>query len=306
MKLSKSFKEAKEVAKELPRTTYAGVALLFFAAFLYFSHAGNDPRAASVMITNRAQTSGGTGIILRSTSNETEILTNAHVCGVVEQGGVVKARTGVYQVTSYAPSENSDLCIVKVAADLGVDTVLAKNAPAFYDHALVSGHPALYPNVVTEGHVSGRNIIQVLTKIRSCTQEDFDSDRGLLCIFLGGIPVIKSYETVLVTATIMPGSSGSGVYNKNNGLIGVVFAGSSGFGYGWTVPYDQVKAFLTKEYPRIKATHVNQEIDLFGAKEAKKKVDFNLDVIKQKCAVNVNPGLKPYCDIVQRDLLWRQ
>jgi V8-like Glu-specific endopeptidase len=47
--------------------------------------------------------------------------------------------------------------------------------------------------------------------------------------FVGGIPDIMQYDSTLVTATIMPGSSGSGVYNENKELAGVVFAGRANF-----------------------------------------------------------------------------
>lgn len=301
MKLKKGLKEAKEVAKELPKSVIAvGAALLLLAGFLKFHVPKNDPRAASVMITNRAMNSGGTGIIYRSYGSRSEVLTNAHVCRILEKGGVVKSSSGVFQVLSYSPSTNSDLCMVTVATDLGIDTYLSNNMPKFYDYIFVSGHPALFPNVVTEGHLSGRDILPVLVGIRPCTEEDLNSDKALLCMFLGGIPIVKTYESVLVTATIMPGSSGSGVYNKKNELIGVVFAGSGELGYAWTVPYEQVRAFLYKEYPKLKPTYVSQELDLFGSKEEAR------NNVKQKCAINTNVSLNPYCDIINHDILWRR
>src|SRR4051812_8386630 len=54
----------------------------------------NRSREANVMITNRAKTSGGTGLILKSSISESYILTNAHVCGVVEKGGLVTGDAG--------------------------------------------------------------------------------------------------------------------------------------------------------------------------------------------------------------------
>jgi hypothetical protein len=47
----------------------------------------------------------------------------------------------------------------------------------------------------------------------------------------------------------MPGSSGSGVFNEAGEISGLVFAGSAqGLSYGFIVPLESVKDFITKEY----------------------------------------------------------
>jgi len=265
----------------------------------------SDLRAASVKIVNRAMSSGGTGIILSSSTSESSILTNDHVCRLVKKAGglVLTANGGQYQATSIIESEVSDLCLLQVSDDLGVDTTVSSKAPKMYDSATVSGHPALMPNVLSSGHVSGRAIIQVMTGMRPCTEaEAANPDTMMICMFFGGLPVVKSYESVLVTATIMPGSSGSGVYNKNKELSGVVFAGSTEFGYAWTVPYEQVLNFLNREHTHLTKQNLSQEIDIFGSQDDSKK----MKEVLQKCSSATDDQILNFCAIIKRDVIWRQ
>lgn len=261
----------------------------------------NDIRASSVMIVNRSMNHGGTGIILASNAIQSSILTNDHVCKAVKTGGIVRATTGDYQIASIIESEVSDLCLVQVLADLGVNTNLAQKAPRFYDESLVSGHPALMPNVISTGHMSGRQIIQVMVGMRPCTTEEKGGELGLACMFFGGIPIVKSYESVLVTATIMPGSSGSGVYNKKGELNGVVFAGSQGFGYAWTVPYEQVLNFLYKEHQALKKQDISQELSLIEGNDDSKKIREAI----AKCPTETDSVIVEMCNIIKRDMIWR-
>ena len=271
-------------------------------------HAGkkqpNDIRNSAVMITNRKGNSGGTGIILTSSRNDSVILTNAHVCGVVKKGGLVNTKFSSFNVTSIVESKLSDLCLIRVLADLGVNTELAEKEPQFYDKAIVSGHPGLMPNVITEGHYSGRKNIQVLTGVKNCTDKDLeDPEMGLICGFFSGrVPVVKNYESVLVTATIMPGSSGSGVYNQKFELTSVVFAGSGELGYAWTVPYEQVRNFLESEHASLNETVISQEVSMLDAVEDNNK---NLKEIIAKCSIATEPVVKKFCESIVRDAIVR-
>lgn len=277
--------------------------LVVFLGVTYKTFVMNNLDASSVMIVNRVRNSGGTGIILRSSQNKSEILTNAHVCKVVQYGGVVLTHFGDFQVNSIKVSQISDLCIVTVLDDLQINTRVSAFAPHPYDKIQISGHPSLMPNIISTGHLSGMDIIAVVTDMRPCTQEDIEKN-ALICIVLGGMPVIKYYESILTSATIMPGSSGSGVYNWHKNLIGVVFAGRSEFGYSWIVPYEQVKHFLKVEEPTLTEVNIKQELIVNGeAKQADK-----LRLAKQKCAQNKNndPKLKAICSIFKNDVIWEQ
>jgi hypothetical protein len=148
-------------------------------------------------------------------------------------------------------SAQHDLCEVKVNANLKVNTKVAEHAPAPYSQATVVGHPSLYPIIITKGNFSGRMLIDVRTGTRECTKEDFESENGILCLLLGGIPVVETYDAQLIAATIMPGSSGSPVFDENGEIAGLVFAGSGELSYGFIVPQEYVKAFVDEEAPKM-------------------------------------------------------
>lgn len=272
---------------------------------LYNTHGSNkhDISAASVKIVNRGMTSGGTGIILSSTKSESTVLTNDHVCRLLKNGGgLVVTDKEQYQAATITEFELSDLCLVTVADNLGVETQLSKKKPAAYDSATISGHPALMPNVLSKGHFSGSAVIQVMTGMIACTPEELGDERtGLVCVLLGGMPVIKSYESTLVTATIMPGSSGSAVYNSKNQLSGVVFAGSGEFGYAWTVPYEQVLNFLNRERTTLTKQNLSQEIDIFGTKGQTKTIK----EVLQTCVTAQDEVVINFCNLIKRDMIWR-
>jgi hypothetical protein len=268
----------------------------------------NDPRLSSVMITNRKGSSGGTGVILSSQEAESVIITNAHVCKGIQKGGVVVSNGVQHQIIGYKASEQFDLCLVKVASNLGVNTKVADKTPEFYDHATISGHPALLPNVISEGHYSGRRIIEVLVGVKECTKEDLDTQLGIFCLFFGGIPIIKNYESQLVTALIMPGSSGSGVYNSKKELTNLVFAGSGDLAYAWTVPHEQVVNFINIESKSIAYTAPDQTVNLSLDEKQSNKRD--MAAIAEKCkqikAKNetIHPLVQNICSIVDQGHVW--
>jgi len=275
---------------------YAGVFLAAFVVTRIFVGNSTNITENSVMITNKAENSGGTGIVYKSTKNGSYILTNAHVCRVTENGGVIKTNTGNYQVQSYLKSEVSDLCLIFTPVDLQQNTKLARKEPEMFTLSKVSGHPALMPTVVSLGHFSGRQIITVMSGTRPCTDTDKDN---AFCAFFGVIPIIKSYDSQLVTSTIMPGSSGSGVYNTKNQLSGVVFAGSGDFGYGWIVTYDQVRQFLNSEV--YSGTWVT--IDQTLAKQNTDGSSGTREMIK-KCSQATDINIVKFCAILKRDVVW--
>ena len=265
-----------------------------------------DATANSVKITNMAGTHGGTGIILKSNPASSLVLTNSHVCGVVEdEGGKVTGQAGSFAVTEYKKSETHDLCLIRVSGNLEGGVTLAKRPPqAYYEPALISGHPALYPNVKTVGHFSGRQNVSVLVGFKPCTDEDLaDPNKGMYCIMLGGLPVIKQYDSILVTATIMPGSSGSAVYNSNYELSGVVFAGSGQLGYAWTVPYEYVRNFLTKESRDIKFTKPSNVLNLFPDSQKKSKESAIMQKLESVCESSDRTKMKSLCELLQSNML---
>lgn len=273
---------------------YAGVFLVAFGVTRMFVRNTTDITKNAVMITNKAENSGGTGIVYKSSKNGSYVLTNAHVCHVVENGGVIKTDAVTYQVQSYLKSEVSDLCLIYTPVNLKGQTKLASKDPDIFTLSKVAGHPALMPTVVSLGHFAGRQIISVMTGTKPCTDADKDD---AFCTFFGVIPIIKSYDSQLVTSTIMPGSSGSGVYNTKNQLSGVVFAGQGDFGYAWIMPFEYVKQFLNIEV--YTGTWVNVDQTL-----TKQTTDANSKEMVKKCSQATDPKIVRFCKILRRDVVW--
>lgn len=208
---------------------------------------------ATVMITNLTKNSGGSGVVLNSSETLSRVLTNAHVCGVVKNGGLVTTTTGRSGfVVAFTTSKTHDLCLIDVAADLAASTRVSDTPPDPYDDATISGHPHLLPNIVTKGHFSGKQVIQVMIGSRTCTDaENSNSDTALFCALVGRLPIIRSYEAIIVSATIQPGSSGSGIFNSNHELAALVFAGAGDLGYAFAVPQEYIEFFLHHELPGL-------------------------------------------------------
>lgn len=227
------------------------VAIASIVSHLDTKTTNNEKASATVAITNLAGNSGGTGVILDSGTGESHVLTNGHVCEVVRAGGLVHTDDGHKKIVlSYKKSSLHDLCLLTVAGNLGVSSSVASSLPSRYSQATISGHPSLLPTIITSGHFSGRSIIDVVIGFKPCTDADIVTD-PFSCLFFGGTPIIKSFETQTVSATIKPGSSGSAVYDSSGRIAGLVFAGSGELGYAFIVPLEYIITFLETEAPRL-------------------------------------------------------
>lgn len=206
----------------------------------------------SVRITNTEQTHGGSGVILESTESNSLIMTNRHVCGLLEDGGgVVVKDDNAYPVVAYKASVIHDICVLVVDVDLGVNTVLASEPPKLYSKAYISGHPSLFPHVLTKGDFSGKMVVPIQTGSRPCTQEEVEKE-PMMCFFEGW-PIIVRLEGQLVSATIAPGSSGSAVFNEDGEIAGLAFASNSReLGYALIVPYEYIANFRDVEAKALK------------------------------------------------------
>lgn len=218
-------------------------------AYKLGSFSSPHPSSFTVMLTNMEGTGGGSGSIISTSPSESLILTNEHVCnGALKEGGKVSTFGGqTHLVTSFRVSEVHDLCLVRVASDLKNKVNISKKSPELYSKATITGHPSLMPNIITEGHFGGREIISFIVGFRKCTEKDLMTNPQF-CIFFGGIPMYKHYEAQVVSALIMPGSSGSAVLNSLGEISGVVFAGKGrGLSYAYIVPVEAVINFIEKE-----------------------------------------------------------
>lgn len=259
-----------------------------------------DYADTSVMILNYSESSGGSGVILRSNIVYSEVLTNKHVCKLVENGGIVRRgdhRTLVAAIKKYP---THDLCLVKVYTNYGVNTkVIDTNLEAF-DDAFISGHPSLFPHVLSKGNFSGNEIITLMVGARKCKKEDYEGKYAMYCLFFGLIPEIQNFEATLVTGTILPGSSGSGVFNSKGEIAGLVFAGRGrDLSYAFVVPYQYIVDFLNIE-KEIPYTTVSRTIydDLI-----QRIFKFNNNCVEKSKG---NTGMLKFCNSVQNYMIWER
>lgn len=268
---------------------------------------------ATVMITNMAGNSGGTGVVIESGNSYSVVLTNAHVCRLLKNGGKVISSDGKVSLpSSYLIDTEHDLCGITVRSTLPKAATVSNTAPKPYDGAVISGHPALLPTTVTNGHFGDKMVIQVFEGVDPCAEDDVQNAQlGLVCVFFGGIPRIKSYQSQFVTATIMAGSSGSGVYNASGELVGLAFAGSGEIGYAHTVPYSYVVDFRNKLYTAETDQYLvpNYVIDFKKMlEEQKSNKNKNLDLQKRCDSVldnDNNKQIAEMCKVITDTLKWQ-
>lgn len=298
------------ITKILLATAVIGSAV-FLGKALYQEK--SDITTSTVMITTLNGRSGGSGVVVSTKGNFSYILTNKHVCSIAAKGALVTTTRGQsHTILEYRESTLHDLCMITVAARLPNKVSLASTAPSMYERATISGHPALLPNVVTEGHFSGERVINVFLGFRPCTKEESEDPKtGGVCFFFRGLPVVQAYEAVLVTATIMPGSSGSAVYNSNKELSALVFAGSGEIGYAFAVPFEYVASFVYNEAPGLLAKRPNYKIDVLSEDEESKTTHISDAVHKCEKETenilddNAKKQIKEICKLIIRDANWR-
>lgn len=280
------------------------IALVLAPVGLLYTSISNTqhPKSFTVKVTNLKGNSGGSGSIIATGTYKSIVLTNAHVCDVLNKdGGYVQKEDGSrYMAVGYFKSQFHDLCALWVAADLGASIKLATKAPEMYSEATITGHPNLLPNVINKGNFGNRETIQIMTSVRPCSKEEASSDFGIICFLLGGVPIITTYESITVSATIMGGSSGSAVLNDSGELSGVVFAGrGSGLSYAFIVPFEFVASFIKEELPQAVLTKVplpkTLEQEVLSLFKAKAK-------LKAECQ-KPSSRLERYCQVVDKDLL---
>lgn len=238
-----------------------------------------DVAKTSVMITNEAKNSGGSGVIVYSKTNSSYILTNKHICQLIQVGGVVSTETQSYPVYSYRVYTRHDLCLIRVLANLHINSPLAEKEPELYSPAVIVGHPALYPTMITRGHFSSHVTIKLVVGTKDCDGTE-DDEEMIMCALFGKKPQLMSLEAQPTTATIMPGSSGSGVLNSKGEISALVFAGQQGLSYGFLVPYQYVHYFMW---------HLNAYPEEFPKKENKGKNLFaDIEKIQEFCRMSKN------------------
>lgn len=250
----------------------------------------------SVKILNTSITSGGSGVILSSNPFGSKILTNKHVCRLIEDGGYIERKGTLYIIDRYKKYPKHDLCLISVIYDFRTNTEISDIRPEDFSNASVSGHPGLMPPVLTEGYFSGRERIRLIVGFKKC-DKDTPEEYMFYCFFFGGMPIIQEFDSQLVTATILPGSSGSGVFNDEGELSALVFAGRGrGLMYAYVVPHEYLVDFM----------RIEEEISWKTAGQGFNYEDFFNRIFNFQLKCDSSTKLKNICNHVEDYLIWKR
>jgi len=259
-----------------------------------------DLYKTSVRIYDKDQRGGGTGSIFRSYKNASHILTNKHVCRLVEQGGLVSYKDKNYEVSHYKKYPQHDLCLVRIKHNLRVTTTISDTLAKISSTVYVSGHPSLLPHIATKGHLSDRMDIQLVVGTKECS----DDNKSIECAWFGGQPVVKTFDSQVVSNLIKAGSSGSAVFNENGEIVGVIYAGSGGdFSHGFIVPHIYVLYFIQNAH-RLKWVKVGTPVDDEGL--SGRIFNYNKCKDVQTKDSKKYDKLKAFCDSIQDNVIWRK
>ena len=298
----------KKIEATLNVAAKIGVFLTIIGALAILAHVAMQPEkgnitSPTVMITSMTGDHGGSGVVINRTKSSSLILTNRHVCNILAAGGFVITTTGGrYLVQDYMLYDKHDLCTLSVAADLKFAAKMAHRMPVMYDESIVSGHPYLLPNVITRGHFSGNQTISVLVEWRECVPADVQNQQAdLICALFGRVPVIQTFETTLITSLIMPGSSGSAVYNKDQKLSGLVFAGTGGLSFAYIVPYNYILDFL---YGQSRSQLKIYKPD-YRASLNTMKPEVSQQEVAKTCQTASDDEVKKICKLLLQDVYWQ-
>lgn len=296
--------------KRLAAAALLGLVIAAFALPSQSRHKSDVSKAqAAVKITRLDERSGGSGVVLESSETESTILTNNHVCSVAEHGGIVSNSYHRGFVTSFTRSNIHDLCLIKTSTNFEVSTAIANSEAPLTSTAAVSGFPRLQPNIITRGSFGEHEFVSIMTGIKPCTPEDLSSgDAGtqLICMFLGGYPIIRTYEAQFTGATIQAGNSGSAVYNEDGELSGLVFAGSGDFGYSLIVPQSFVYNFINKELNGQAKTYLPDTTVTLDASTLSGSSKFNNACRSLDRGDKSFEFLGRFCKIVSQDLIYNK
>lgn len=217
----------------------------------HYSYIRNHVASKVVKITEQYLRSGGTGVHVNTPHGQTLILTNAHVCEVENEKGVVfvtdeSGRTMPRRVIE--KSEFTDLCIVEGMP--GASGLNLGSKPSIGEIVAVIGHPRLAPTTVSRGELTSQQLITVLD--HALNPNDPKDTCNLpknkivtMMSFFGPVEVCAiEINAYLSNIVILPGNSGSPLVNKYGNLIGLAFAGDNEVHWAAIVAFEDIEKFL--------------------------------------------------------------
>ncbi len=209
---------------------------LIFISILFGNQLHNDylnfKRTSIVKLTNLEGTSGGTGFYVKAPSGKIVTMTNGHVCRLATDGVIIsddgRNKASVKVIAQY---EDNDLCVVEAPSNIKSGLSVAHSVREGED-VYVLGHPLLMPKSLVPGEISGSVMAEVLQGVNiPCegkTYKKIIPDPNDLGAMIFGIQwfCVRTTPSMVVTANILPGNSGSPILDILGHVVGVAFAGT--------------------------------------------------------------------------------
>lgn len=232
-----------------------GIGILFGTGFLdnvhqfYLKHSMKN-----VVKIQNSKGSGGTGWITSSTkSGKTVIITNAHVCGLAENGYVyVSYNYDRYLLKVITKFDKHDLCAIEAPSTAAKGYRIAANND-YAESVYTLGHPLLEPRSLSKGEYSGTVQVTIMQGMNvdenDCKGEGYQLVPGEQ---LGDLALLFGIKNICIrtlwanasTIVILPGNSGSPDVNIFGHVVGVAFAANEAGTRSYHVPLEYLKEFL--------------------------------------------------------------
>lgn len=200
---------------------------------------------------------GGSGFHATGASGTTYIVTNTHVCNIVDESGIITVIdfTGTkHKRKVLKRHKNHDLCLVEGLP--GFSGLSVSNSSFLGQIVNLVGHPALRPLSISEGEVVGtKRIALIIGKDipdHMCFGDQIDltksKDLGaLIFALLNGTTTIcvgRALRSTMFHGITYGGNSGSPVVNSWGTVVGVLFASGGHLTDAYLVPGDILEKFL--------------------------------------------------------------
>jgi len=188
---------------------------------------------------------GGTGFQVMAPWGEKIIVTNDHICeGMLNNTAYISHDKKTWKSKIIAQSNYTDLCILTGIEQLPVLTL--GWAQSRFDTILILGHPALQPITPSKGRVIATIKVRlfIFKSEKDCKGSGYSWEETKRKF---GSPIyacIRRVESIMTTAKIFPGSSGSPVINRFGLVTGVIFAGNFLRQSSYYIPVQELQDFL--------------------------------------------------------------
>lgn len=223
----------------------------FSAVSLHSSYIESHVGSNSVMIKSPAGAllqGSGSGFEVKAPSGKVYTVTNAHVCGLGNDGVIMveeKRHSGRFIPRHILEIyQDNDLCLIEGLA--GYEGLSLSNNPSIGQSVWAVGYPMGEAMDITSGRIKGYGDVEIMLEdvtIDQCKGPSLHVVDAETLFFTVKMCVITRHA-VQTSLQIFPGNSGSPMVNVWGDVVGVVFASERGTNWGSAVPVSYLKEFL--------------------------------------------------------------